>query len=219
MPGKPVRGGGRAATGEGVAIDAQKLQVQPLALRRRIVRAVAEDLGLQLEQQQVEDALALAANQKLQISAEWGIQRSPRELRFERVTEKGKPYFYPLSVPGEVTVGEMNIKVRASLKPLDTAKQRGTLVGQSLSSSAVLVVQTQLAVRSWRAGDRFRQAHAAREHKVKELLHEIEAPASQRSLWPVIEVDGEIVWLYGARNPSLRTAQGEEVVIEVVGLS
>jgi len=219
MPGKPVRGGGRAATEEGVAIDAQKLQVQPLALRRRIIRLVAEDLGVHLEQQQVEDALALAANQKLPISADWGIQRGLRELRFERVTEKGKPYSYPLTVPGEVTVGEMNIKVRAALKPLDTARQRGTLVGQSLSSSAVLVVQTQLCVRSWRAGDRFRQAHAAREHKVKELLHEIEAPASQRSLWPVIEVDGEIVWLYGARNPSLRTAQGEEVVIEVDGLS
>jgi tRNA(Ile)-lysidine synthetase-like protein len=112
----------------------------------------------------------------------------------------------------------MNIKVRASLKPLDTAKHRGTLDGQSLSPSAGLVVRTDLVVRSWRAGDRFQQAHAAREHKVKELLNEIQAPASQRSLWPVIEADGQIIWLYGARNPLLQTAQGEEVVIEVAGL-
>jgi tRNA(Ile)-lysidine synthase len=222
MPGKPVRGGGRAATEDGVAIDALKLQAQPLALRRRVIRSVAENVGVHLEQQQVEEALALATNQKLQISADWKVQRSPRELRFERVTEKGKPYSYPLTVPGEVAVGEMNIKVRASLKPLDTAKQRGTLVGQSLSSSAVLVVPARLAVRSWRAGDRFRQAHAAREQKVKELLNEIQAPAGQRSLWPVIEAsgaDGQIVWVYGARNPTLRTAKGDEVVIGVEGLS
>jgi tRNA(Ile)-lysidine synthase len=218
MPGKPVRGGGRAATDNSVAIDAQKLQSQPLALRRRIIRCIAEGLGVHLDQQQVEDALGLAANQKLQISAEWRIQRSARELRFEKEAEKGKPYSYPLTLPGEVVVGEMNIKVRASLKPLDSKKHRGTLDGQSLSPSAALLVRAGLTVRSWRAGDRFRQAHAAREHKVKELLNEIQSSAEQRSVWPVIEADGQIVWLYGARNPLLRTAEGEQVVIEVEGL-
>jgi len=212
LPGKPVRGGGRAATEDGVAIDAQKLQAQPLALRRRIIRCVAEDLGIHLDQQQVEDALALGPTHKLGISSDWRIHRSPRELRFEREVGKGTPYAYPLAVPGEAVVGEMNIKVRASLKPLDTAKHRGTLDGQTLSPSAVLVI------RCWRAGDRFRQAHASREHKVKELLSEVQAPPEQRSLWPVIEAEGQIVWLYGARNPALRTPAGEQVVIEVDGL-
>jgi len=73
-------------------------------------------------------------------------------------------------------------------------------------------------IRCWRAGDRFRQAHASREHKVKELLSEVQAPPEQRSLWPVIEAEGQIVWLYGARNPALRTPAGEQVVIEVDGL-
>lgn len=212
LPGKPVRGGGRAATEDGVAIDAQKLQAQPLALRRRIIRCVAEGLGVHLDQQQVEDALALGPNHKLQISSDLRIHRSPRELRFEREAEKGTPYAYSLAVPGEAVIGEMNIKVRASWKPLDTAKHRGTLDGQTLSPSAVLVV------RCWRAGDRFRQAHASREHKVKELLNEIQAPPEQRSRWPVIEAEGQIVWLYGARNPALRTPAGDEVVIEVDGL-
>ena len=212
LPGKPVRGGGRAATDDGVAIDVLKLHAQPLALRRRIIRSVAESLGAHLDQQQVEDALTLAANHKLQISSDWRIQRTPREIRFEKEAEKGKPYAYPLAVPGEVAVGEMNIKVRASLKPLDTANPRGTLVGQSLSPSAALVV------RSWRAGDRLRQAHAAREHKVKELLNEIQSPPGQRSQWPVIEADGQVVWLYGARTPVLQAASGEQVVIEVDGL-
>lgn len=218
LPGKPVRGGGRAATEEGLAIDVHKLFAQPLALRRRVIRSVAENLGVHLDQQQVEDALHLAPGHKLQISSDWRIQRTPREIRFEKAAEKGKPYAYPLALPGEVALGEMNIKVRASLKPLDTANPRGTLVGQSLSSSAALVVRTGLVVRSWRAGDRFRQAHAAREHKVKELLNEIQSPPAQRSHWPVIEADGQIVWLYGARNPVLETASGEQVVIEVDGL-
>jgi tRNA(Ile)-lysidine synthase len=212
LPGKPVRGGGRAATEEGIAIDVHKLQAQPLALRRRVIRSVAENLGVHLDQHQVEEALHLVPNHKLQISADWRIQRTPREIRFEKEAEKGKPYAYPLAVPGEVTVEEMNIKVRAYLKSLDTANPRGTLVGQSLSPSAALVV------RSWRAGDRLRQAHAAREHKVKELLNEIQSPPGQRSQWPVIEADGQVVWLYGARNPVLQTASGEQVVFEVDGL-
>jgi len=207
LPGKPVRGGGRAVTDDSIALSFDKLNAQPLALRRRLIRAAAERLRLHLDMQQVESSLALPANGKLQISPQWQVQRSPRELRFEPLTAKAEPYEYPLQVPGETRVPEMNIMVRARLVPLDSGNSRGTLDG-TLAPSAGLVV------RSWRAGDRLRQAHASTEHKVKELLDQVDAPAAHRARWPVVVAENKVIWMHGARNPRWSLGPDLQIVIE-----
>jgi tRNA(Ile)-lysidine synthase len=203
LPGKPTRGGGRAVTDESLAFDAPKLLAQPLAIRRRLLRAAAERLGLSLELHQVEGALSLKPGGKLVISPQWRISRSARELRFEPPAREGVSYEYPLPIGGEAAIPEMSIVVRARLIPLDTADARGTLDAQNLSSSALLVV------RNWRAGDQFQQAYASRSRKIKELLEEIKPPAELRSMWPVVEADGAIIWVRGARNPKLRLGSKE----------
>jgi tRNA(Ile)-lysidine synthase len=207
LPGKPTRGGGRAATNESIALDAPKLLLQPLAIRRRLVRAAAERLGLSLELHQVESALGLRPGGKVAISSEWQICRSARELRFEPPARERGSYEYALSVDGEAVVPEMNIVVRTRLIPLDSDNTRGTLDGQNLHPSAVLVV------RNWRAGDHFQQAYASRPRKIKELLDEIKPPAELRSMWPVVEANGAIIWVLGARNPRLLLGS-EELRIE-----
>ena len=207
MPGKPVRGGGRAVTDDSVALSFDKLNAQPLAMRRRLIRAAAERLELHLDMQQVESALSLPAGRKLQISSQWQVQRSPRELRFELVAARTEPYEYALRVPGEARVPEMNIMVRARLVPLDSGNSRGTLDG-TLAPSAVLVV------RSWRPGDRFRQAHASAEHKVKELLDQVDAPAAHRARWPVVVAENKVIWMRGARNPRWSLGPDQQIVIE-----
>jgi tRNA(Ile)-lysidine synthase len=195
LPGKPTRGGGRAVTDESVALDAPKLLSQPLAIRRRLLRAAAERLGLSLELHQVESALSLKPGGKIAISTVWQISRSARELRFEPPARQRGSYEYTLPVGGEAHIQEMNTVVRARLIPLDTANVRGTLDAQNLSPSAVLTV------RNWRAGDYFQQAYASRPRKIKELLEEIKPPANLRSIWPVVVADGTILWVRGARNP------------------
>lgn len=211
LPGKPVRGGGRSATSSGVALGAEALARQPLAMQRRLVRAVAAALGVHLEHSDVDKLLQLSAGGKVTLSPEWQAGRTARELRFDPAeAPRSEGFSYPLSVPGSVAIREMNIVVHARVLAREGGKPRGTLDGQTLSPAAVLVV------RSWKAGDRFRQAYAGAEHKVKELLQEIKPPAELRALWPVIVADGALVWVRDARNRPLQTAAGEpiEIVVE-----
>jgi tRNA(Ile)-lysidine synthetase-like protein len=100
---------------------------------------------------------------------------------------------------------------------------RGSENGISMYNSALLLDRTllapELAVRNWRAGDRYFPAHSRSPRKVKELLqagrlgHKI-APG-ERKLWPVIESAGEIVWLRGFPAPEAFAAKsGPAVLIE-----
>ncbi len=60
LPGRPVRGGGRTATGgKCVAIELERLRGMSLALRRRVLRAAVESLGASLNFAATERILAL----------------------------------------------------------------------------------------------------------------------------------------------------------------
>jgi tRNA(Ile)-lysidine synthetase-like protein len=161
-----------------------------------------------LDFDQIENTLLLTPGGRLSLSPKLEAVRTARELRIQPASTPAKPYSYPLPVPGEVHLQEMNIVVRADLVSLDTAQPRGTLEGQTLSSSAVLLL------RSWKAGDRYQQAFSSTAHKVKELLNEIQPPEGLRALWPVIEAEGKVVWVMGARNRRLLTSDGKQIVIE-----
>jgi len=52
-------------------------------------------------------------------------------------------------------------------------------------------------LRNWRPGDRVRPRHTSRPRKVKEVLERLRVTGSDREQWPVLEVDGRIVWMKG----------------------
>ena len=114
LPGKPVRGGGRAvstAPGEfaanSVAIEIDRLRPLDPALRRRVVRAAARQLGVRLTFDQTARLLALAGllpnsnpgdptasartGSALHLSGQLRAQRSPRELRLYREAPPKSP--------------------------------------------------------------------------------------------------------------------------------
>jgi tRNA(Ile)-lysidine synthase len=109
LPGKPVRGGGRAVgTGVGEAsnaVEIARLAAMPAALRRRVVRAMvralfgeseaASGLGYVLSSEETAKVLALAGfggyagvtgriGSKLEMHGGLRVERSARELRFWR---------------------------------------------------------------------------------------------------------------------------------------
>ncbi|MDP9050182.1 MAG: tRNA lysidine(34) synthetase TilS [Acidobacteriota bacterium] len=99
LPGKPVRGGGRSvstAPGEAsVAIDLERLRGFDLALRRRVVRAAARQLGARLTFDDTARILALAGfgddptvaarpGSRIQLAGGLVAERTARELRFSR---------------------------------------------------------------------------------------------------------------------------------------
>ena len=101
LPGKPVRGGGRAVSttpGSGsISIELDRLRTLDPALRRRVLRAAARQLGARLSFDETSRLLALCGVQPyprvgpptvaartgatLHLSANLRADRSPRELR------------------------------------------------------------------------------------------------------------------------------------------
>jgi len=87
LPGRPVRGGGRAAsTDPGEASLALEIERLPgsAAVRRRILRAMARQLGVSLNFEQTERLLAMCGPhpaRRQRLTATLLAERSPRELR------------------------------------------------------------------------------------------------------------------------------------------
>ena len=96
LPGKPVRGGGRAvstAPGQAsVAMELERLRGLDIATRRRVVRAAARQVGSRLNFSETERLLALCEvstggggqGGTLQLAGNLRAQRSARELRLFR---------------------------------------------------------------------------------------------------------------------------------------
>ena len=103
LPGKPVRGGGRAvstAAGErSLAIELHRLEAQPKAVRRRLIRAAAGSLGCRIDAEETAKLLGLAGllefpglsarqGARLELSGGLRAERSPRELRLSRISNR-----------------------------------------------------------------------------------------------------------------------------------
>jgi tRNA(Ile)-lysidine synthase len=96
LPGKPVRGGGRAASTNpmetSVAVEIQRLPGSA-AFRRRILRAAARQLGVSLNFEQTERLLAMCGPnpaRRQTLTSALRAERSARELRLVKRFEPGR---------------------------------------------------------------------------------------------------------------------------------
>jgi tRNA(Ile)-lysidine synthase len=200
----------------GVALCLPPLLDLPLALQRRVVRAVAESLGLRLEFRQVEGIIALgdglAASTELHDG--WKVSRKADKLSFEQKLATPEAYEYSLSVPGSVEVEETQSRFEAVLVSGNGAEgynPEDLMDGTRLSK--------QLSVRNWRPGDRFWPAHTKVAKKIKELLAERHVTGTERKMWPVVVSGANVVWVRGFRPPrqlSADRAGNNAVVIQEV---
>jgi len=55
--------------------------------------------------------------------------------------------------------------------------------------------ERRVTLRNWRAGDRVTLRHSSGPRKVKEVLERLRVTGTARSVWPVLEMDGRIVWM------------------------
>ncbi len=184
----------------------------PLALQRRLIRAVAESLQLRLEFRQVEEILQIASGgmKSVELPDGWRVSLSRKNLRFE-IPEKlsrATDYEYQLPMPGDVLVPELGTRFVVRIHP----------AGEPCESSQCLLDQaalaSQLTVRNWHAGDRFWPEHRKGARKVKELLQEKHLTELERKLWPVVVCQGEVVWLRGCPGAAkFRAREGREAIL------
>jgi tRNA(Ile)-lysidine synthase len=210
LQGRPVRGGGRAS-GAGkaeYAIDVEALRRHPEALQRRLLRAAAEKLEIELDADHVQAALEVAQRQSkaCELPGGWRLERSFREMRFVKTADRStaKIYEYSLAIPGEVVVPEMRLLVQARVEALAQGSERDTLV-----PNPIVITAREVRVRNWRAGDRFQPAHSGSERKVKELLEPMRMQAKERKFWPVVAEADRVIWVRGTRDRQVLLHEGK----------
>ena len=182
LTGKPVRGGGRAS-GEGVALDAQRLAALEPAMQRRLLRFAAGQLGAELDFQATEALRMLAVEgrpgQKRELAHGLRAERTPRELRLAVEAISGTAAEavpeYSATMPGEIVAPVFGVRMR-----IEAALGAGTAT-----------------LRNWKPGDRVRLRYSGGPRKVKEVLERLRVTGSSRAVWPVLEADGRIVWMKG----------------------
>ena len=197
LPGKPVRGGGRAS-GEDIAIDVTRFVQLVPAVQRRLLRHAAEMLGGALDFEATESLLTLAtsgrAGQKRELGAGLQAERTHRELRLAgavaRVAKSASPECM-IPVPGRIDAPAFGLRVEVAL------------------TSATFQLQ-EAVLRRWKAGDRVRLRHSSGPRKVKEVLERMKIAGSDRAVWPVVDLGGTLIWMKGVE---VEPVAGVEVTV------
>jgi tRNA(Ile)-lysidine synthase len=207
LPGKPMRGGGRAVStrpDEGsLGMELERLRGLAPAMRRRVLRAAAEQLRCGLNFEQTERLMAMcgaelsAGSRKQQLTAELRAERTARELRLVREADPAMregAESYELPIPGEVTGLGVTLRAR--------------VVGEADGISAAIL-------RTARPGDRVKLKYSRSAKPLKEIFERMGVGAEARRDWPVLAWEGRLVWMRDV------VAEAEDVpfAVEVISTS
>jgi tRNA(Ile)-lysidine synthase len=193
---------------------------EPVAVQRRVVKAIGEHAGVALDFKHVEEVLRFAtdkesAGKKLSLPLDWMLEVHPHELLFLtpdlRQRTALQDYEYDLPVPGELMVCEAGVIFE--IQRISAGTDAGYDPEHLLDEGSL---PEPLKVRNWRAGDRFWPNHTKSPKKIKELLQDLHVGPHERKLWPVVVSGNEIVWMRGYSPPARFAAQPGREAIRIV---
>ena len=193
---------------------------EPIAVQRRLVKAIGENAGIPLEFKHVEEILRVASadgpsGKELSLPLGWTFVLESDELRFVTpdLREPSPPqhYEYELPVPGRIVVYEAGSSIEARAIP--AGADAGYNPDHLLDAESL---PGPFRVRNWRPGDRFWPAHTKSPKKIKELLQERHVAQPERRSWPVAVRGDEIVWVRGFPSPAKHRAQPGRAAIVIV---
>ena len=192
---------------------------EPVAVQRRLVKAIGERAGIPLEFKHIEEVLHAAAecgpHSEVSLPLGWKLLLEAEELIFVtpdlRDPLAPQDYDHELLVPGRTTVNEIGSSFEARLIPAGAHAAYNP--DQLLDAESL---PRPLRVRNWRPGDRFWPAHTKSPKKIKELLQELHVAQPERKFWPVVVSGDEIVWMRGFPTPAKFGAKPARTVILIV---
>ena len=178
---------------------------EPVAVQRRVIKAIGDEAGIPLEYKHVEEVLNFAVEdgpggKQLSLPLGWKLRREAHEILFVTPDLRERPeaddYEYELPRAKPLCIPELGstIELKSVVVGMEGYNPDQLLDADSLPGL--------LKVRNWRAGDRFWPSHTKSPKKIKELLQERHVPQSQRKVWPVVVGGDEIVWVKGFAVPS-----------------
>lgn len=212
LPGKPVRGGGRANStrpGEaGVAMELERFRALHPALQRRLLRAAAGQLGFALSFDQTEALRTLAeagdhkTGKRGRIELEAGLvaERAVRELRLVHTSEHRSEHG---PEQAKSALPELVVPVPGVLEAVE--------YGYRVRTEGKLPTGTMLVLRTPRAGDRVRLPHSRGVKTVKDVLERRGLSVAERRVCPVLAVGSSILWMRGVET---EWSPGLQVTVE-----
>jgi tRNA(Ile)-lysidine synthase len=180
--------------GGGPAVSLPALREHPRAVQRLVLRRLAGDRPVPDSVLDLGDrgTKSIDLGGGLRAVAEYGT------LRFTRAREATVPEPVELAVPGRARFGDW--EVEASLTG------PGDVSVKHLGAAAT--------VRAWREGDRMRPAGLGGTKTLQDLFTDRKVPRALRRTLPVVEVEGEIVWVAGvALAERFAAREGEPEVV------
>jgi tRNA(Ile)-lysidine synthase len=163
--------------GGGPAVSLAALREQPPAVRRLVLRRLAGDRPVPESILELDDrgTKTLDLGGGVRAVAEYGT------LRFTRAREEAVPDPVELTVPGRVRFGDWEVEARL--------RGPGDVSVTGLGAAAT--------VRAWREGDRMRPAGLGGTKTLQDLFTDRKVPRALRRTLPVVEAEGNIVWVAG----------------------
>jgi tRNA(Ile)-lysidine synthase len=193
---------------------------EPVAVQRRVIKAIGDHAGIPLEFKHVEAILSFAAEdgppgKEMSLPLGWRVKRDSAAVVFVASGSRWQEgiannYEYELPLPGRALVPETGTVIEA-LKIAPESQTPGYNPQHLLDPD---LLRGPLHVRNWRPGDRFWAAHTKSPKKIKELLQARRITQVERQLWPVITNGDEIIWMRGFAVPAkLQSKSGHEAVL------
>jgi tRNA(Ile)-lysidine synthase len=169
-----------AGLGGGPAIALDGLREHPPALRRLVLRELA---GRALSRDELEQLMSLGRHGTKSLDLGGGLRAVAEygTLRFTRAADAEPPAPVELPVPGHVRFGDWELEARMGGPGDVTVRDVGDVV----------------TVRAWRDGDRMRPAGLGGSKSLQDLFTDRKVPRALRRTLPVVESEGEIVWVAG----------------------
>jgi tRNA(Ile)-lysidine synthase len=166
--------------GGGPALSLSALKQYSPALQRLVLRSVA---GRALSRREVGSLLDVGTQGTKSLDLGGGLRAVAEygTLRFTRAEDAEPPPPVELPVPGRARFGDWELEARRD-RPGDVA---------------VTDVGSAVTVRAWRDGDRMRPAGLGGSKSLQDLFTDRKIPRALRRTLPVVEADGEIVWVAG----------------------
>jgi tRNA(Ile)-lysidine synthase len=182
-----------AELGQGAAIAVAALKEHPAAVQRLVLRSLA---GRALSRRELTELLELSSEGTKSVDLGGGLRAVAEygTVRFTRGEGAEPPAPVELPVPGRARFGDWELEARRD-RPGDVAvRQLGPAV----------------TVRAWRDGDRMRPAGLGGSKSLQDLFTDRKVPRALRRTLPVVEADGEIVWVAGvAVDERFAAAEGD----------
>ena len=221
----------------GYLVDLLNFNTQPLAVKRRLLRRAFEELKgdlRNLDSAHVDAVIEIcktdAGHDRVVIP---GIDalRSFSTLRLSRpgqFANEKRHYRVPVSPDGEIRLpfDAGTLRVNSGPATSETGQNCVNFVDEKDRSEFVMLdfqalggpeAFDRLVVRNWEPGDTYQPAGHQSSRKIKELFQENKVLLWERRHWPVLDREGEIVWVrqFGPAN-KFRAEQGRRGAVSLI---